>query len=431
MQLLEDCISLGSVHHKPNVDLGGALAHHLDLAVVLLKELEHGGHHRGALGQVGHDAHDTFVLLHLDVGNLLQVLQQRGQVGDRLQLLVQGEGHRDLRGGDHVHAQLVLLEQPKHLGEEAVLAEHAGGGDVDEGDIVLHRQGRGQVLHLAGAGDDGARVLRVVGVLHAHGDVEAHGRPHRDGVQHLGAEVGQLGGLLEGDLGHGPRRGHHPRVRRHDAVHVLPHLHLVGPNGGRQEGGREVRAPAAQRGDRPILGGAHEAGDHGHQVLVHRAQGRLHVRVRLLENFSVLEVVGGPQPQSKGVESLRRHPNAVELGGHEPHAEPLAEGHQQVQRARAQLLQAAHAHQHLLQLLQQRIDLLLGTVCGTDFICCEQVQSLDSIHIHLSLHGEVTSGEEVVGGLAHRRANHDWAVALFDEVFNEQSDLTKTIRCGQ
>ncbi len=81
------------------------------------------------------------------------------------------------------------------------------------------------------------------------------------GVNDLGAEERELGGLGVGDFGDGPRRRDLARVGGHDAVDVGPDLHFGGVQGRTEDGPGIVRpAPAEHRGH-AFVGGTYEALD--------------------------------------------------------------------------------------------------------------------------------------------------------------------------
>ena len=95
-------------------------------------------------------------------------------------------------------------------------------------------------------GDASAFVLRIARIQHQHGDVLFDGRQDGRRVQHLGAEVGELGGLFEADGPHAQGIGADARVGRHDAVDVGPDLDGFGVEAAADERGGEIRSAAAQ-----------------------------------------------------------------------------------------------------------------------------------------------------------------------------------------
>ena len=96
-------------------------------------------------------------------------------------------------------------------------------------------------------------------------DVLRDRRQDRARVQHLRAEVRQLGRLGERQLRHQARRlgttrgigGQHP-------VDVGPDLNLVDIEAGAEDGGRVVRSAAAERGRHAVGGRADESAQHRH-----------------------------------------------------------------------------------------------------------------------------------------------------------------------
>ena len=68
----------------------------------------------------------------------------------------------------------------------------------------------------------------VAAVEHQHGNVLFDGRQDGGRMQHLGAEVGQLGGLLKADDLDAQSIGADARIGGHDAVHVGPDLDGLG-----------------------------------------------------------------------------------------------------------------------------------------------------------------------------------------------------------
>ena len=134
------------------------------------------------------------------------------------------------------------------------------------------------------AGDERARFVRGEGGEDADRDVEGDGRADRARVEHLGAEVGQLLGLVVADLGDDAGVGDLARVGGEDAGHVGPDLDLVGVERGAEEGGAVVGAAAAERGRRAVRGAADEAGDDdglaGVEMGADDRPGRVRVRSR-------------------------------------------------------------------------------------------------------------------------------------------------------
>ncbi len=82
-------------------------------------------------------------------------------------------------------------------------------------------------------------------------------------MDHLGAEIGQLEGLLVGHMIEHKSLGHAPRIGRQHAVDIGPDVDLGGIEQGAEDARRVVAAVAAERGD-ALIGQApgDETGDH-------------------------------------------------------------------------------------------------------------------------------------------------------------------------
>ena len=146
--------------------------------------------------------------------------------------------------------------------------EHAGGDDVDRGDAALVGDGAGAAgAKVAGGGDDGAGVGGFEGVLDADGDAAADGGVDGLRVEHLCAEVGGSGGLVEGRAGWcGPQA---PRGSALITPGTSVQISIVGADGRAEEGRAVITAAAAERGDPPVARLADEARHHG-DLVAHR-----------------------------------------------------------------------------------------------------------------------------------------------------------------
>mmetsp|Transcript_13868 Transcript_13868/g.20448 ORF Transcript_13868/g.20448 Transcript_13868/m.20448 type:complete len:282 (+) Transcript_13868:181-1026(+) len=239
VQGFDGVIDTFAVNDKANVDLGGTLGKHLNLYSNLVHYLEDIGHHlRGAI-QVADDGHNGATVLDLYLRKLLQVFHQCIKAG-LLLLLLQGQRHRHLTGGDHVHRLLVLLEQPKDFGKKSVRAQHPRGHHIDQGDTVFDGNGGGQLVARTLFLDQRPRMLWVVRVLHTHWDAGPHGWQHAHWMKHLGSKVCQLCSLLVGHLWHWHCGLNHAWVSGQDPVHVLPNLHFIDPQSCSDAGRGEV-----------------------------------------------------------------------------------------------------------------------------------------------------------------------------------------------
>ena len=225
--------------------------------------------------------------------------------------VVHGERDRDLGGRDEVHRRAVAVEHLEHPGHEAVGHQHARLRDEDDRDALLEGDG----ARLAGGPPAPAAVMSVPGavglqrVQDAHRDAALDRGPDGRGVQDLGPEVGELGRLVEADLGQHPRRRHHARVDGHHAVHVGPDLDLL-----RAGSAAPMSAPTSRsrRGpawwSTPCARGADEAGQDGHRArLDERAAARSRTpRRRLVHERPARPNASSVTIDAAGVHGLRR-----------------------------------------------------------------------------------------------------------------------------
>ena len=100
----------------------------------------------------------------------------------------------------------------------------------------------------ARAGDFGAARIE-----NQHRNVLLDGRNHRGRMQHLGAEIGQFGGLGEGDGLDAMAAGQDGRVGGEHAIHVGPDLDLFGADARAHDGCGEIGTAAAERGGDAIF----------------------------------------------------------------------------------------------------------------------------------------------------------------------------------
>ena len=119
--------------------------------------------------------------------------------------------------------------------------QHAGRGDVDNGDPFFGCDGLEEIFAVRGSGRD-ARTLaaRIARVQYIDRNVLLHRGQHRSRMQHLRPEVGQLGGLIEADDLDPPGIGAEVGVGRHHAVDVGPDFDALGVQSCADDGGGEV-----------------------------------------------------------------------------------------------------------------------------------------------------------------------------------------------
>mmetsp|Transcript_39052 Transcript_39052/g.103231 ORF Transcript_39052/g.103231 Transcript_39052/m.103231 type:complete len:317 (-) Transcript_39052:950-1900(-) len=270
-----------AVHNHRDLTLGGALGDGAHVAPDTGEGAHEGGAHAGgvrhALPDDGDDRHPLEERDGVDGG--AAQLQLEGLLHRPLRLLPLLLGHGDadgvLRRGLRDHDDVDVArghgahEAPRHArhpddarplqvhkrhlvdGRDAfdrhghVPSPHPLGLDGDVMRVVL-----GQAV--ASALDDGALEGGVEDVADEDRDGGVDAGHHGRGVQHLGAEVGELDGLVVLERRDGEGLRHPPRVRREHPVCVLPHCDAGGAQEAREDGCGEVGAAALEGGGRAV-----------------------------------------------------------------------------------------------------------------------------------------------------------------------------------
>ena len=237
-------------------------------------------------------------------------------------------------------------------------------------------------------------------------------------VDHAGAEVGQLRGLLVAD----PRQGaggfrNQARVAGHDAGHIGPDDHFAGLQRGPEQGGGVVGTAAAQGGGDALHGGGDEA-------LRHQQLARRRARLRpdppgglRLRHVGVHEVVvGGDQStavqQPGGDAALSRALRQQDRYG------ALAEAEDGVVAARRPLPQQHHPGDDGAQLVEQLPELRGGArVLGAvqQRVRGGEVLAGDPLHhragfLPFAAAGGMRHLLQVIGGVAHGGGHQDHAL---------------------
>ena len=115
--------------------------------------------------------------------------------------------------------------------------------------LLLDRDGFERAAAMGRDRDDArAFVGRVLAVEHQHRDVLFDGGQDGGRMQHLGAEVGKLGGFFKADDFDAQGVGADARIAGHDAVYIGPDLNGVGGERSAKKRSGEVGTAAAQRG---------------------------------------------------------------------------------------------------------------------------------------------------------------------------------------
>ena len=113
-------------------------------------------------------------------------------------------------------------------------------------------------------GDARALASGVAAIEHQDGNVLLDRRQNSGRMQHLGAKVSQLGGLLKADDLDAQGVGADAGIGGHDAVHVGPYLDGLGGERAAEQGAGEIGAAAAQGGGDAGLVRGDEAAHHRH-----------------------------------------------------------------------------------------------------------------------------------------------------------------------
>ena len=160
----------------------------------------------------------------------------------------------------------VVSEDLQQMGHEADLAVHHGFFYVhaaealvpgDAGDLALVRVGRER------RDDEGAGILRPVGIADVDGDIRAAVREDRVLVQDRRAHIGKLAQLAVGDIVDNVRMLDDARVGRQHAGHVRPVLIQLCAHRAGHDRARHVGATAGEGMDGAVGHCAVEAGDDG------------------------------------------------------------------------------------------------------------------------------------------------------------------------
>ncbi len=235
--------------------------------------------------------------------------------------------------------------------------QHARRRDLDHGDVALARERHdGTVVHRRLGGDERARRVRPAAVEDADRDVGRDRGKDRARVEHLGAEVGELGRLAERQVRDDARVAHHAGIGGEHAVDVGPDLDLGHAEARADDGRGVVRAAAPERRRHAVARGADVPADDRHEP------------GREVRRHLPLQGVAGLGGQWRGSRVLvvgddrlaRVDPRRIDAGGlkrarHDAAAEQLARRRDAVAGARRGLAQDRERRQHRAQL----VDLLL------------------------------------------------------------------------
>ena len=163
-------------------------------------------------------------------------------------------------------------------------------------------------------------------------------------MQHFGAEIGQFGGFVIGDLIDGARFGNKLGVSGFYAVDVGPDDRLLSAESGAQDGGGIVGAAAAERCGNALQGRADEAGHDGHRSLLQKgAQALLGALAGVVHQGFRAPVMWIGDDDVRGRYGDAGHAEFIQGGGEQGRGEALAHAGYGVERARRQFPQQGGA----------------------------------------------------------------------------------------
>ena len=212
---------------------------------------------------------------------LLNVAHERVQRVVHVLLLHHGAKAVDT-GGHVLDGNVIALEDRKRAAHKADtrLGAVAGNVDGDKAALAGHAGNDGLRLALISRlANDGAGVLRRIGVLDDQRNTSlAHGE-HSFLVQDACAHVRKLAQLLVGNARNGLSLGHNTRIGRIEARNVGPVLVQVGAQALGQDRARDIAAATIEQLDLALTRRAIETGHNEAAlltVLLHQLGGAIH-----------------------------------------------------------------------------------------------------------------------------------------------------------
>eukprot|EP00162_Nutomonas_longa_P014203 comp21867_c0_seq1/m.49520 comp21867_c0_seq1/g.49520 ORF comp21867_c0_seq1/g.49520 comp21867_c0_seq1/m.49520 type:complete len:779 (-) comp21867_c0_seq1:129-2465(-) len=327
---------VGLVDHQRDVALARALRNRADVHLGSTKGSTYRtGNTRGVAHAVADNCKHGTALAHLDRHELQGDFAEELLVENLARCFggigLHGKADRVLRRrlGDEDHRDLHAAQTAKEPLRDTGDADHSAALEIDQGD-----RGDGcnaldafwrvawpascdcccmcRAERLAWAlADHGEADIRVECVAHNERDAVLDRGRHCLWMQHLGAKVGELHGLVVGNKVEAARTGHDARVGRVDAVNVGPDGDLARMEQGANDRARKVRAVAAERGWGAVLVVGHKSREHKD----------LNVRVAVLQELVHARLRLGPQHRCKGLWVFLNHDNVarVDVDGLETH----------------------------------------------------------------------------------------------------------------
>mmetsp|Transcript_30615 Transcript_30615/g.89453 ORF Transcript_30615/g.89453 Transcript_30615/m.89453 type:complete len:334 (-) Transcript_30615:257-1258(-) len=269
--------------------------------------------------------------------------------------------------------------------------------------------------------DDTALRAGIVRVLNSNGNAAFHGRLHRNGMEDLRPEVGQLSRFLVRYGLDGDGVVHETRVGGKDTVNVFPDLHLIQTTRGTNSGGTKIRATTAEGSNAPLGILTDEASNNGNHIGINfRGEGIFHCLLISRKELGIAKIRIRHNSHVPGIDGLGRDANLVKTGSNDTDRAALTIGHQLVEGLWRQLLQKAHATEHILAFVQQCHHFIAHVLGQVKLLNGSRVKSSDGVDVDPPLEGKITRGKERVGRFAHGTANYSpWTISDCDLILNE------------
>mmetsp|Transcript_17818 Transcript_17818/g.44461 ORF Transcript_17818/g.44461 Transcript_17818/m.44461 type:complete len:256 (-) Transcript_17818:342-1109(-) len=254
-------------------------------------------------------------------------------------------------------------------------------------------------------------------------------------MENLCPKVGKLGSLLEGDSIERDRMWDNSGIRAQNPIDILPDLDFIQIQGSTNRSRRQIGATASERRDLSVRVVTNKPGDDSNNVGIDATFERIsNGRFVFGKELGVPKVAVGEDSDSPRIKGLGGNPNLVETRGHDSHAASFSVRNQLIEGFGTQFLDHLDARQHLFALVQQLVHGRSGGRLFVDFqsVHCSNVQRANRIDADLSLEGEFSSAQEIVGCLSHCTThNGTRSVSLFDLRFDEVCDVVDTFGIGE
>ena len=258
-----------------------------------------------------------------------------------------------------------------------------------------------------------ARVVGREAVAHPHRDPLLARRLDGLRMQHLGAEEGELHGLLVAHLGEHGGAGDQPGIGAVDAVDVGPDLQQLGVEGPGGDGGGVVRAAAPEEVDAAVGVAAEEAGEDGDRRGLLAQGGEGLAGGRPVGRGGQRRTAGADQRlgiEQPGVEAARR-----EQAGDQGAGGALAEGGEEGEGGGRALAEEAEAAQQVLQLRSRTPSSVSASAAraaassgrsGVEDLAMDRVEAGEGRHHRTARRGLLGAAQQRVGDAADRRDHH-------------------------